>query len=323
MKGDGVPERQAVPFQPVRVVAQAAAKLVDEPGLADPRLADDEDDLTLPSLDLGEGVEKKLELALAPDKRSEPVVGSDLQPGPGLPRGQDLPRADRLRLPLEGQFGEGPRMEVARDEAVGRLRDDDATGLGRLLEARGDVRRVADRRVVHAEVVSDTAHDDEAGVDALPDLEGQPLPPLELLAVILERRPDPDGGVDGPASVLLVSDGGAEEGHDAVAEELVHGPFVAVDLGQHQLEGARHDGVDVLRIEPLGERGESGNVDEEDRDLLSLTLECRARSEDLIREVLGRIGLGGSEAGLNARLRLHRGPASVAESRPRWEVRPA
>ena len=35
--------------------------------------------------------------------------------------------------------------------------------------------------------------------------------------------------------------GRAEEGHESVAEELIDGALVPVDLGQHQLESAVHD----------------------------------------------------------------------------------
>jgi hypothetical protein len=46
-----------------------------------------------------------------------------------------------------------------------------------------------------------------------------------------------------------------------------------VDLGQHQFERARHQPMDVFRIEPLGQRREAGHVDEEDRHLFALALQ--------------------------------------------------
>ena len=46
----------------------------------------------------------------------------------------------------------------------------------------------------------------------------------------------PSGGEHGPPGVVLVRDRRAEQGHEAVAEELVDRPLVAVDLGQGQLE---------------------------------------------------------------------------------------
>ena len=98
--------------------------------------------------------------------------------------------------------------------------------------------------------------------------------------------------MDGALSVILVRDGRAEEGHDAVAEELVDRALVAVDLVQHQLEGPGHEAVDVLGVEPLGERGEPRDVGEEDRDLLALALQGAPRGEDLLGQVLGRVRLG-------------------------------
>ena len=95
--------------------------------------------------------------------------------------------------------------------------------------------------------------------------------------------------------VVLVGDRRAEQRHDAVAEELVDRALVAVDLGQHQLEGAGHEGVDVLGIEALGDRGEAGDVHEEHRDLLALALDRALGREDLLGEVLGGVGRGRGE----------------------------
>ena len=55
--------------------------------------------------------------------------------------------------------------------------------------------------------------------------------------------------MDGAGGVVLVADGRAEQRHEAVPEELVDCALVAVDLRQHQLEGAVHQRVDVLGIE--------------------------------------------------------------------------
>ena len=79
--------------------------------------------------------------------------------------------------------------------------------------------------------------------------------------------------MNGAARVVLVRDGRAEQRHDAVAEELVDGALVAVDLGQHQLESAAHERMHFLRVEPLGQRGEARHVHEQHRDLLALAFE--------------------------------------------------
>jgi hypothetical protein len=54
--------------------------------------------------------------------------------------------------------------------------------------------------------------------------------------------------------------------------------------------------VDILGVELLADRGEAGDVDEEDGDELALALDGRARDEDLIREVRRSVRLGGGEA---------------------------
>jgi hypothetical protein len=61
----------------------------------------------------------------------------------------------------------------------------------------------------------------------------------------IERR------VGRPLCVVLVGDWCAEQRHDPVAEELVHRPLITVNFRQHQLEGAVHEGVDVLRVQSL------------------------------------------------------------------------
>jgi len=107
--------------------------------------------------------------------------------------------------------------------------------------------------------------------------------------------------------MVLVRDGRAEEGHEAVAQELVHGPLVAVDLGEHQLEGAIHELVDVLRVETLGQCGEARDVHEEDGDELALALQRALRDEDLLGQVLGGVALRFRES------RRERGRRGVAE----------
>jgi hypothetical protein len=62
--------------------------------------------------------------------------------------------------------------------------------------------------------------------------------------------------MDGALGVILVRNRRPKERHDAVAEELVHRPLVAMHLRQHQLKGPIHQAVNLFRIEPLRERGE-------------------------------------------------------------------
>ena len=92
----------------------------------------------------------------------------------------------------------------------------------------------------------------------------------------------------GANRVILMTNRRAEERHEAIAEELVHGALVTVDPGKHQLEGAVHQGGDVLEIQALGQRGETRDIHEEHGDELALTLERAARGQNLLGEMTTR-----------------------------------
>ena len=62
----------------------------------------------------------------------------------------------------------------------------------------------------------------------------------------------------------------AEERHDRVADELLHRPSVALDLGLDPRPVRSLQRAHLLRVEPLRLRGEADEVGEEDGDALSL-----------------------------------------------------
>ena len=92
--------------------------------------------------------------------------------------------------------------------------------------------------------------------------------------------------------VVLVRDRRAEERHDAVAEELVDRALVAVDLGQHQLEARSMSACTSSGSSRSDSDVKPDDVGEQDRDLLALAFEGGLRGEDLLGEMLGRVGLG-------------------------------
>jgi hypothetical protein len=85
--------------------------------------------------------------------------------------------------------------------------------------------------------------------------------------------------------VILEGDGRAEEGHDAVAEELVHGAVIAVDDVGDEPQDAVHQCVQRLRVQALGEAGGIGHVGEEHGDLLALVLQLASIAQDPLGEV--------------------------------------
>ena len=184
------------------------------------------------------------------------------------------------------------------------LADYDRSRYRGLLQARGDVSRVADRRIVHPEVAANAADDDEPAVETLAHLEGEGAVALQLALIVLEGTLDSERGAHSPLRMVLVRDRRAEERHDAVTGELVHRAFVPVHLGQHDLERARHQRVHVLGVESGRERGEPRDVHKQDGDLLTLAREGRFGGEDAVGEMLG---------GVRRRTREVRGPRRADE----------
>jgi hypothetical protein len=162
-------------------------------------------------------------------------------------------------------------------------------------------------------VVADASHHYEPGVEAPPHLKADPPPTLEFFPIPLQGLPNSERRMDGALRVILVGDRGAEESHDAVPEELVHGALVAVHLGQHQFEGAIHQPVNVFRVEPLGERGEPRDIHVEDRHLLALRFEGAPGGQDLLGEVFWGVGFRRSEVGLPGGRGTDRLPALETE----------
>ena len=64
------------------------------------------------------------------------------------------------------------------------------------------------------------------------------------------------------------------------------------------VEAAVHERVQLLRIDPLGDRREADDVGEEHRHVLALALDRGARAQDAVGEVLRRVrgGAAGSPA---------------------------
>ena len=148
--------------------------------------------------------------------------------------------------------------------AVGRLPDQDPVHRGSRLHARGSV-------------------DDVAGNHPLA-LGGPRIDRYERLARV-DRDPDLERGLlDGPVAdrercaygalrVVLVRGRRAEDGHDRVADELLHGAAVPLELGSQARLIRREHAADVLGVEPFRLGGEPDEIHEDDRDRLPLLAE--------------------------------------------------
>ena len=79
---------------------------------------------------------------------------------------------------------EGPDFDEAFDQVQGRRRDQHRPRKRELLHARGEMRRLTDRRVVHVQVTADRADHDFAGVEADTDLHGHAVCAPRRLGVL-------------------------------------------------------------------------------------------------------------------------------------------
>ena len=180
---------------------------------------------------------------------------------------------DRVAPALDLNRPDALPAHVALDEAPRRLAREDHAWLGHLLEACGQVGGVADCRIVHSQVVTDRAHHDEAGVKAHPNRQGDLGPRGDSDRPVAECSGQAERRERGAARVVLVGERGAEEGHEAIAEELVDRALVAMHLGEGGLEEGVDEDVHPLRPEPLGERSGPNQIAEEHGDWLALAFQ--------------------------------------------------
>ena len=209
--------------------------------------------------------------------------------------------------------------DVVFDQAGRGLAHEDRARGGALLQARRQMRAVADGGVVHSQVVADGADHDEPGVEPHAHADRDPGAGVEHQRA-LDRPGDAERGQGGAARVILVRQRGAEERHEAIAEELVDGALVAVDLGQRRLEEAVEEVVHGVGPQPFGQRGGPDQVAEEHGDRLALALQCRARGEDALGEVARRVGIGGVRRRHGGPRGLDRAAAGRTEARALREL---
>ena len=241
-------------------------QLTDEAALPDAGDADERDELgRFLKSRARERALQQLELAFAADELGGALLSEvDAETGARL---YDLPDGDRLLLSLRLDRRGLAVVDRLRGGPVGRLADEDPVHRRGGLDAGGGVDDVAcghafprlgPRREVDQRL---------AGVDADPDLE---LPLLGNPVTDRERR------AQRTFRIVFVRNRRAEERHHRVTDELLDGSAVAFELGpQARVVGHEHR-PHVLRVEPLGARGEPDQIGEEDGD--DLPLGSRGRS---------------------------------------------
>jgi hypothetical protein len=290
-------------------------ELPEQARFANPRLAHDGHEPAVPLAGPGKERGQLVDLAVATDEAAQAAPRCGIQARAHGLGARHLVRLDGLADALHVHGADGLHADVALDEPQRIAGDQDGAGNGHLLHARGQVGGLPDGRVVHVQVAADGAHHDGAGVQPHADHEHGRVSAPDLLGVLLHALLHPERRIARPHGVVLVRDGRTEEGHDAVAHDLVDGALVAMHGLHHQLEDGIEDALRLLGIAPREQLQRSLQVGEEHGDLLPLALERALRGEDLLGEMSRRVRLGRGEPRLPGRLAAHGGSALVAEAR--------
>jgi len=119
-----------------------------------------------------------------------------------------------LASPFYRYSAERLHLDVALGQRQGSGRDHDGAGIGKLLHPGRQVGRLADGRVVHAEIAADGAHDDLPGIQTDADLDHRRLGAAYLVRVLFHALLHPQRGIAGADGVILVREWRAEQRHD-------------------------------------------------------------------------------------------------------------
>ena len=254
-----------------------------------PGLASDAHHLPPPGLDLTEPLTQRGQFPLPAHQGRQTALHRHVK-ARAATTGPEYLKGTHWGTSLHRHLPQVTRLEEARDVLLRRRADHHAPRLRHLLEPRGQVGGIAHRRVVHAQVITDLAHHDQARVDANAHLQAEPALGLERLGHVTDSTLNAQSGVHGPAWTIFVGERRAEQGHHPVARVLVDRALEAVHLGRDALEAAVDDVVHDLGVELLGEGGETRHVREQHRDLLALAFQGTARGENFLGQVFRRIG---------------------------------
>ena len=212
----GVVGRAEMANRDVRLARQLLTKGVQQPRLANARLAGDQDHLTVAVLGPAPAIQQHGQLVLTTDQWRQALPMEGLEAAIGAAFALDPEGGDRLREPLDPGRTEVGQLEQRADQPPGCQADDDAAGRGQRLQPGGKVRRLADHgALLRLALAHRLADHHEPGRD--------PDPGREPTAAHLKRA---HGSGEGearphrPLGVVLVRLRPAKIRQHAVAHEL-------------------------------------------------------------------------------------------------------
>src|SRR5262249_45297956 len=258
-----LPVWQRASLPPVRqhaAVLDRLEELADEAALADPRDADEGQELRGALLAHAcESADDLLDLALAADER-RPRLRREIDPEARM-RLHGLPHPNRRLLPLGVDRLVLAVVDRLRGRAIGRLAGEDAVHRRGRLQPRRGVDAVARRHTLSCLWLPLEVDQSLARVHRDPDLE------LPLLGDPIADR---QRGTHRPLRIVLPCNRSTEQRHHGVADELLHRSAPALELVAKPLVVRAQDAGDVLGVELLRRRRETDEIGEEDGDDLAL-----------------------------------------------------
>jgi hypothetical protein len=139
------------------------------------------------------------------------------------------------------------------------------------------------------EVIVNGAHHDFPGVQADAALHNHPMDAVHLLSIVAQRRLHGQGRITGPQGVILVSNRGAKEGHNTVAQHLVDRAFIAVYRVHHGVQGGIQELLGGFGVQALNEFQRVFDIRKQHRDLLALAFQAGAEHADFLGQGHGSI----------------------------------
>ena len=262
----GVVGRAEIAQCEVRLIGQLLTEGVQQPRLADARLARNQDDLAVAVLGPAPALHEHGQLVLTSDQRRQALPMEGFEAAIGGAFALNPEGGDRLCEALDQDWSEVGQLEQTADQPLGRLADDDAAGLGQRLQAGRKVRRLADHgALARVALAHRLADHHEPGRD--PDPGGEPT------VGHLERAhglDEGEGRPHRPLSVVLMRLRPAEIGQHAVAHELGDVAFEPQGLAGHGILVDANCRAHLLGIERRRQRGRADKIDKHHRQLAPL-----------------------------------------------------
>jgi hypothetical protein len=216
-------------------------------GLAHTRFSHQGHDLTMARLRPCQGLVERLQLLLPSHKGRQAPRSRRLQGPPHRTGAHEIKHLDGLDPPLHWHRSQGTDLHQALHQPQGSGRQARAAGGGQLFHTRRQMRRLPHGGIVHVQVITNGAYHHFARVEPHAHAQLQTAGATHLLGIGAHRGLHGQGGVAGAQGVVFVANGGAKQGHDAVAEHLIDGALEAVRCWAASGSRPRMSSVESLR----------------------------------------------------------------------------